>query len=299
MTKAQLIAEINKLEPDGVVPPNTSKSDLEEYLAKAMKQAELVKRAFHCTARHYDDRPHLWVPVEDKEHGSYEQHVWSTAAQLQANRNYRTCCEHHPPVTNITPEMLAVYLTVGGFQYQVTEEKWYGNSSPIITPVLKLTGIGPNEGITIELKFHSQTGEKVHSYTDRASGHTSFTTAQGERTFDRTGVDDSFHVLLSDDVPDIRVKIEREVERVAASRARIANSIPVPQIGFLVTPQTKEEISAKLKQGKSHSFTPSGFGTGYCLYSRRQQSRYDRRAGAELEQFFGVSPIFMQTLDCD
>ena len=292
MTKNELIAAIRKLEPDETIPSNTSKKDLEEHLAKAVEQAEKVKNAFHCTAKHYDDRPHLWTITPE----GFQQHMWSTPEQLMANHNYQTCKEHREPLKTITPEMLAIHLAVPEFQYAVVEDIWYGNQK-IITPVLKLTGIDSNEGITIELKFYKQEG-KLHSYSDRASGHTSFTTTQGTRTFDRTGVDDSFHVGLCDDVADIRTKIERELKRIAESRARISDSIPVPQIGFLVTPESRAEISAKLKKGGSHSFTPSGFGTGYRL-STRQQSRYDQRASQALEAFFSASPIYMQTLDCD
>jgi len=67
---------------------------------------------------------------------------------------------------------------------------------------------------------------------------------------------------------------------------------------FNVTAEEKAEITKKLKAGKTHTFRPAGFGIGYTLHTR-QRSRWDDRAKPELEEFFGVPRIWLESIDCD
>jgi len=92
--------------------------------------------------------------------------------------------------------------------------------------------------------------------------------------------------------------------RIPEARARLAQSERVPGIPFEVTPERKQEVTRTLASGSAYSFTPSGFGTGYRLFMKRD--RYSRgipggseRAREETERFFGISPIYVETFDAD
>jgi hypothetical protein len=192
---------------------------------------------------------------------------------------------------------------------------------------------------------------------DLGSGHVWFDTAHGRRSFDRYGVDDSFHVPnparsggpyepRHDDIVEVDGHLAkvtevtgrerwpitvshdgtveaftkrrfashggryasagaqtnesiREVieERIPEARARIDRSESIPGIPFMVTPESKAQITAKLKKGEQHSFMPSGFGTGYVLHARRSPGA--KAATKKTCDFFGVSPLWVSTFDAD
>jgi hypothetical protein len=285
------------LTPDGL--------DIDKLAASAAA-SEVI---FHCSASHYSDRPHLF-------NGPDEWHVHDGEAPPNATIIEKTCREHRKPVEfsatdlfaaichadgSFCPELPDVFVPLPeftGWTGAVGEDRWGYGDKALITPTF--TAKSP-DGITITLRFYGRNAgkEKPASYDSKASGHTSFTTSQGVRTFDRTGVEDSFYLQLADTVEDVLQRFRDQIKRVAESRARIDRSESIPGLGFLATPELKAQVTAELKAGKSHSFTPSGFGTGYRLYTGRQQSRFDHRAKAETEAFFGVSPIYLQTMDCD
>lgn len=154
------------------------------------------------------------------------------------------------------------------------------------------------DGITMVLSMDGS-GDYSHG-----SGHTTFTTERGERTFDRTGVADSFsvypkyHATPADTPETTGTKLLEQIALVATSRANVKNSVPVPGLGYSVTPETRAKYTADLLAGRGVSFTPSGFGTGYRL-TTRQYSRYDKPAKPETRAFFGVPSLFIQQLDCD
>jgi len=162
--------------------------------------------------------------------------------------------------------------------------------------VVELAKDEPNDRIKIKMDFYLDT--KVKSSWDTvASGHTTFSSAQGDRSFDRLGVEDSFYVNGDSTIQSVTEKINEQIERIKTSRQRLAQSESIPGLPFLVTPETKASITAKLSSGKSHSFMPSGFGTGYRISKRG--GRWAKRCSSETEKFFGVSPLFYETMDCD
>jgi hypothetical protein len=249
----------------------------------------MATKVYRCNAGCYPgDKPHI-VEIGDD---GVQRRRFAQPAEIQRCKKEIICEDHQPPVMNLTPEVLIEQLQLPGFTYSIRTERW---SDKLSWAVLQMKN---DDGVTIEIHWMAEP-EPLTSYSMRGHGHTSFTTSQGTRTFDRTGVEDSFYVSVKDDVAAIRKTIERQLEKIAESRARISNSVPVPGIGFLVTPEAKASVTALLKAGKSHSFTPSGFGTGYRLSAGKRKSSWDRRASSEMEAFFDVSPIWLQTLDCD
>jgi hypothetical protein len=132
------------------------------------------------------------------------------------------------------------------------------------------------------------------------TGHTNFKTARGSFTFDRTGVEDSFYIPNEIDVTaKLHSTIQSQIERVGLSRERHNNSETVPGLngGFLVTPEKKTEIATLLREGKTHTFYPSGFGTGYQVSIRlRNRMAHSNRILAE---FLGLPMVYVETMECD
>jgi hypothetical protein len=132
------------------------------------------------------------------------------------------------------------------------------------------------------------------------AGHTNFQTIHGSRTFDRYGIDDSFYVdRHSHTVKDVVRIINEEIAKVRASQERAKDQELIPGFGWYTTAKGKQEIIDLLKAGKSKTFTPSGFGTGYRMYTGRCYHQWDKRAKPETEAYFGVSPIWLESMDCD
>ena len=160
--------------------------------------------------------------------------------------------------------------------------------------VVELAKDEPNDRIKIKMNFYLDT--KVKSSWDTiASGHTTFSSAQGDRSFDRLGV--GFYVNGDETLESLNEKINEQIEKIKNSRERLAKSESIPGLPFLVTPDTKAAVIAKLNSGKSHLFMPSGFGIGYTISKRG--GRWSKRCKSETEKFFGVSPLFYETMDCD
>lgn len=155
----------------------------------------------------------------------------------------------------------------------------------------------PNDQINIKLVFNHDGGKISSSWDIVASGHTTFSTAKGERTFDRLGVEDSFYVNGDETLESLREKLNEQIEKIKVSRERISKSESIPGIPFMVTSDTKAAIAAKLRNGKNHTFTPAGFGTGYRISNHG--GPWAKRCKSETEKFFGVSPLYYETLDCD
>lgn len=159
---------------------------------------------------------------------------------------------------------------------------------------------------TTHINFELRLGDDRTAEWSMIEGTTDFTVntdgTGGSRTFDRTGVDSSFHADVGETPDDVRRTLLEQIARVASSRERLARSTTVPGLpgGWLVTPEQRIEIAKLLRAGKSYSFTPSGFGTGYRLSTDRPG--YGRRTGlpAETSTFFGVAgSLFYEPLDCD
>lgn len=194
--------------------------------------------------------------------------------------------------TRLTLEQVQQIQLPGFTMIRKDEPSWRPGGEP--TPELHFENAA--EGVTIRISFWKD-GEWMV-----ASGHTDFDTAQGRKTFDRRGIDDSFYVEEGQTLEQVAETMNEQLEKVKASRERIANSVPVPGLpgSFLVTPEKREEISKLLNAGKTHSFTPGGMGTGYQLYTGRRQSHFDSVAPKQLREFFGVTKaLFYRMLDCD
>jgi hypothetical protein len=132
-------------------------------------------------------------------------------------------------------------------------------------------------------------------------GHNTFNTTKGWRTYTRRG-----HDLDSLDYPydkPYSLKLWEAAFADAAKRAvegiaRVDEAVPVPGTRWTLPPSKVEEVKAKLASGGSHTWTPASMGQGE-RYSKRPSSRYDRRADPKTEEWSGVSPLWIQTLDCD
>lgn len=128
------------------------------------------------------------------------------------------------------------------------------------------------------------------------SGHTAFECEKGRFSFDRYGVSDSFYGDSTEAPGEV---LAREIERCRVAAERKRGQEPVPVLGFYVTPEKRQEIAQKLRAGKSHTFTPSGFGTGYRLYAGPPRRSWDHRGDSKIAAFFGLDSVSYETMDCD
>ncbi len=165
--------------------------------------------------------------------------------------------------------------------------------------VLTLKG----DGIEIVVEFNGF--DKSWDSWSLASGHVSFSTSQGTRTFDRYGVEDSFYIdnpLKWGTTDDVVEKANEQIlafieTKIPEARARVDRSERIPGIPFDVTPETKARVTEQLKAGTPYRFMPSGFGTGYVLSTKR--TRYSKRAERATEKFLSVTPVYVETFDAD
>jgi hypothetical protein len=142
-----------------------------------------------------------------------------------------------------------------------------------------------------------------------ADGHVSFMAPDKiRRSYDRYGVDDSFYIsnpLKFTPKPYVSPSDEANeaihryiTERIPESLKRIAVSTSVPGIPFSVTPETRTKVSKTLLSGQPYNFMPSGFGTGYTIWTKRQL--YAKRAPAEMMEFFGIKKqLYITKFDAD
>jgi hypothetical protein len=233
---------------------------------------------FYCTAEQYGgDKPHFWHVVDGREVNWIPEGMKPRVASTF----HKLCREHQTPVF-LAPSKLVTGLKFDGYKMAegvYTTYEWNAKKRanvPVIQKAFNMEG----DGVTIQIIFYMPSEPKKRfSYESIGIGHTTFTTAKGTRTFDRTGVEDSFYVHLYDGVAGVQAKIEGQLKRVGESRERIKGMIDIPGINWLTTPEGKEEITKKLKAGKCHEFRPSGFGTGNVLYHRSRPARtWDKRA---------------------
>lgn len=187
---------------------------------------------------------------------------------------------------------LAAIPTPDGFVKTDVVEEW--------SPKQKWPGVqfvGHDGKTTIKVIMHNVEDEYAPG-----TGHTDFVTSRGSFSFDRHGVDDSFYVNAEDTPAKVFDELLNQIRRVVESRERHLTSETVPFVGYIVTPDRKVEIAATLRSGGVHSFTPSGFGTGYRFSTnRRKVGTWDVKTAPEaFGKFFGVlTPVYYVTLDCD
>lgn len=184
-----------------------------------------------------------------------------------------------------------------GFTTSFGEDIWGFGEQTTVNPFFKL----------------SKTNDVEFKFDLNGSGHTSFHTAKGVLTFDRRGVEDSFYHVpfsftnkaskpLSGAALDTLV--QEQLDKVAKRREYYALAIVIPGLpgGHTVAPEGVEGLKKQLANANGHlTFTPAGFGTGYCVTKKPTRGlRYgETRAKPELEAFLGVSPLYVHTLDCD
>lgn len=189
-------------------------------------------------------------------------------------------------MTNHT-EFLAALIAPEGFTKTISRETGWNDK-----PYDQAAFSGHDGQTTIKVEMHDPGDFLV------GTGHTTFTTAKGSFSFDRRGIDDSFYVYQKDTPDTVSQKLIEQVARVVESRSRHLTAETVPFVNNVITPQAKAEIAAKLKAGKEHTFTPSGFGTAYAVSTKRRNT-YSRPAPAEMAKFFGVDRLWYDTLDYD
>jgi hypothetical protein len=155
-----------------------------------------------------------------------------------------------------------------------------------------------------EYVMRNQTGDIELVFHPWGGSTTRFKIGEHWRSFDRTGVSDSFywmdHGAKRKVATDLREIIQEQLANVERSRTFHATALRVPMVGYSIAPTTLEEHKRKLASHGSIRFTPSGFGTGYDVVTRKPKHNYNvRRATAELETFYDRSPLWVVGFDCD
>jgi hypothetical protein len=161
--------------------------------------------------------------------------------------------------------------------------------------VLTLEG----EGVKISIEFYKADPEDF----SLGSGHVTFSTSHGERTFDRRGVEDSFYVdnpgykystSARDPIEETNKTIRDMIDRrIPEARLRADNSERVPGLSFTVTPERRDSLK---KTGRL-SLTPGGFGRGYTFTTKKNS--WAQPATEEQKKFFGVPALWVETTDHD
>ena len=130
------------------------------------------------------------------------------------------------------------------------------------------------------------------------NGHTVFKGAKGWLSFDRRGIEDSFYLGNYGESPtDVSRVIQEQLVRIEEAKETSKKMVAIPGFGFSVHQDQLEALKKKLASGQSHSFTPSGFGTGHRVSTKR--SRYATKMPAETAKFFGVTALYDETFDHD
>jgi hypothetical protein len=134
-------------------------------------------------------------------------------------------------------------------------------------------------------------------------GTTEFKNEDHWLSFDRRGVDSSFYWKPFDyekaEQIDIRVVLELQLKRVAERREYSKTAISIPDVGYTTSPEGLVRLKQHLKTKGWVSFYPSGFGTGYVVTRKTPRQFGVRRAKPELEKFFEMSPLYVESVDCD
>lgn len=147
--------------------------------------------------------------------------------------------------------------------------------------------------------------EIVIKFDQGGSGHTSYKAAGAWYTFDRRGVEDSFYhqpMFSTDKVKDPNAIVTEQMDRIAKQLEYKKTAVQIPGIPFTTSPAGIADLKARLTKNGSITFTPSGFGTGYVIYSKKPPARrYSqmRLAPPELNNFLGITPLWIDKFDAD
>lgn len=156
-----------------------------------------------------------------------------------------------------------------------------------------------NEAERVVLVFNFSKG-----YND-ITGSTYFENDGSWYSFDRRGIDSSFHATFVakpksyEHALDVDAIIAEQLKRVGGSRAR-GGQVDVPGLPGISIRKTKvDTLKSKLKGGESIRLTPAGMGVGYRLALHKPRGGWWQAAAQETAAFFNCPRLFFETIDCD
>lgn len=123
-------------------------------------------------------------------------------------------------------------------------------------------------------------------------------------TFDRRGISDSFYIaeFSKYETPaDVARCIRDQIQRVADSRYRAANtlSLPGPLARWKRTKGEIDQLRDQLKDRGKFSLHTYGMGTGYTISVEPVDSRQSKVASKEISDFFGFRKLYITPFDAD
>lgn len=183
-------------------------------------------------------------------------------------------------------EYVDAVVAPDGFTKKVSEETWGKQVSILVS--LK------SEDVEVKWSFSK---EQVRSDDTSVTGTTNYKAPDGKwYTFDRPGVDQSFYDwFMCEPMKYFEEQVTKAKE--AIERQRLEPVVEVPGTKINVTEKRRKQIMADLKSGKSARITPSGFGVGFDL-STKKSSQWSKSVPA-MATFFGVPKLYGDQLDCD
>ena len=140
----------------------------------------------------------------------------------------------------------------------------------------------------------------ISFYSDADVGCETVYSAKGKRfTFDRLGVEASFYFESVEKLPE-QIAEQRELVKQAQTRLANTSSFNLGPVTLMLTPERLQQIVDTIKSGKTHTYMPSGFGTGYYFSTKASiRSRWDRaQASPELVKLVG-QPVYVSQFDAD
>lgn len=156
------------------------------------------------------------------------------------------------------------------------------------------------DGVTIGLWYEVDAPWKEGASTSwEIHGDVSFKAADGRFTFTRRGIDIDSFSYKEDSPEDPAAVLQKQVDRVAESRSRMDGQVVVPTTGGIrVGKDDVQKIVDTVRKGGTHTLAPAGMGVGYTLSNKRRH-QWSQPASAEMKQFFGLDPLFIDQEDFD
>lgn len=154
-----------------------------------------------------------------------------------------------------------------------------------------------------DIKIVSDDGDIEIAMTSSAPGHAEYSPIYGEIWYKvpgkdgtyvvgRHGVDSGIYGDWNDDINDI-VKESIDLVREKQDYISKAKSVPIGKGSWSVSQERIDEMKRDLNNGKTVSFMPHGFGTGYTI-----RKRPGGEPMTETEKIFGV-PLSIRSFDAD
>jgi hypothetical protein len=204
----------------------------------------------------------------------------------------------------VSEENLRGYLRkfrdIDGFKKEIKEEpsRAYMNKTTFVTVTYK------SDKIRVEVYISGiKPGDKDWTSSEKAvismQGGVDWEVKGKWFTTNAHGVGAGFYV---DDVkyPDPMKLIEEQIKVGEEKIAKMQSHITVPVINRTISPEGLEDYKSKLKSGKSVTFSTSGFGTWYTLYSKDPgRGGHKVVKSDELAKFFEVPNIWYSSEEMD